>query len=112
MNKNFKTIFCGNASKNKTPEEYCTGKFKEIGFEYMSQCTPQQNGVVEWALATLYYQIHQMTRHMGLHEKLNTDIWPKCMKTVTKLENTMVNPHKENGPTRISTEICQTIHNI
>ena len=88
------------------------GKFKEIGFEYMSQGTTQKNGVVEWAFATIYYQIHTMMRHMGLHEKLNTDIWPKCMKTVTKLENTMVNPHKENGPTRISTEICQAIHNI
>ena len=31
----------------------------------------------------------------GLHENLKTDLWPKCMATATKLENIMVNPHKE-----------------
>ena len=31
----------------------------------------------------------------GLHENLKTVLWPKCVATVTKLENIMVNPHEE-----------------
>ena len=36
-----------------------------------------------------------MMAHVGLHKNLKTGLWPKCAKTVTKLENIMVNPQKE-----------------
>ena len=33
--------------------------------------------------------------HVGIHENLKTGLWPVCAATETKLENIMVNPHKE-----------------
>ena len=33
--------------------------------------------------------------HTGLHENLKTGLWPKCAATSSKLENIMVNTHKE-----------------
>ena len=33
--------------------------------------------------------------HAGLHENLNTGLWPICASTPTKLENILVNLHKE-----------------
>ena len=41
---------------------------------------------------------------VGLHENLNTDISLKYTATGNKLENIIVNPHKENVPTRVSAE--------
>ena len=31
----------------------------------------------------------------GHHENPNTSLWPKCVVTGTKLENSMVNPHED-----------------
>ena len=33
--------------------------------------------------------------YAGIHEKLNTGLWPKYMATSIKLENIMVNPHED-----------------
>ena len=44
-----------------------------------------------------------MMDHVGLYEKLKTGLYPKSVSTATKLENIMVNPHKENVPTKIPT---------
>ena len=54
MKKNVKVIFCDRAGENKTLKENCTKLLEEINFEFMSLDTPQENGVVERVLATLY----------------------------------------------------------
>ena len=36
-----------------------------------------------------------MMVHTGLNEKLNTAPWLECAANATKLENNLVNPHKE-----------------
>ena len=36
-----------------------------------------------------------MMAHAEINEKLNNGLWIKCAATATKLENIMVNPHKE-----------------
>ena len=33
--------------------------------------------------------------HTGIHEKIKIGLWTKCVETVTKLQNVMVNPHAE-----------------
>ena len=44
--------------------------------------------------------MYETMLHLGLHENLNTDLWPECAATMTKIEKNMVNPHEENVPTR------------
>ena len=39
--------------------------------------------------------MRDMMTHTGLNENLNTDQWLECASTMTKLENIMLNPHKE-----------------
>ena len=51
--------------------------------------------MVERGFAALYYEMHMMMNHRVLNEKLNTDLWPECAETTTKLENILVNLHKE-----------------
>ena len=36
-----------------------------------------------------------MMAHTGIHENLKTVLWPEFVSTAAKLENIMVNPHKE-----------------
>ena len=61
----------------------------------MSPDIPQKNGAVERVFATLYSQMRVIMTHPGLHENLKTCLWTKCTATTTKLENVMVNTHKE-----------------
>ena len=83
----FKTILCHNAGENKTLEENWAKNSEEIKFEFTSPGTPQQNDVVEWEFTTLYYSMHVMMTHRGLHENVKTVICPECAATATKLEN-------------------------
>ena len=39
--------------------------------------------------------MHVIVGHSGLHEILKTGLWTKFAETATKLENVMVNQHKE-----------------
>ena len=50
---------------------------------------------VEQVFASLYSWMHVIMEPVGLHENLNTSLWPKWAETVTKLETFMVIPNKE-----------------
>ena len=39
--------------------------------------------------------MHDMIVYTGIHGNLNTGLWPEFTANATKLENIMVNPHKE-----------------
>ena len=95
MKKNVKIIFCDNAGENKALKENWEKNSEEIKFGFIAPGTPQQNGIVEWVFAILYSWMRVMMAYVGLHENLKTGIWPKSAITATKLENIMVNPHKE-----------------
>ena len=61
----------------------------------MSPVTPHQNDMIKQVFATVYSRMRSMMVHAGLHENLNTGLWPKSTATVTKLENIMFNPYEE-----------------
>ena len=61
-------------------------KFEEIDFEFTPTGNPRKNDVIEWGFATLYSWMRMMMTHAGLHENLNTGLWPKCADTMTKPE--------------------------
>ena len=52
--KKVKFIRCNNADENKAVNEDSKDNNLEIKFEYTAPRTPQQNGMVEQAFATLY----------------------------------------------------------
>ena len=95
MKKNVKIIRGDNAGENRTLKKYFMKNFKEIKFEFTSPGTPHKNVVVEWGFAKLYSRTRAMMIHAVLHENLKTGLSPECTATATKLENIMVNPHKE-----------------
>ena len=51
--------------------------------------------MLEQVFDTLYYRMSAMMTHVGIYENLNTGIWTKFAATATKLENVIVNPHKD-----------------
>ena len=66
MKKNVKIIYCDGVGENKTLEENCAEKSKEINFGFMSPGTPQQNGVLERGFATPYSCIYAQMGHARL----------------------------------------------
>ena len=74
----------------------------------MSPSTPQQNSVIEWGFATLYYRISTIQANIRLDENLKTVLWTECRATATKLENMMVNPQEKNAHMRSSMKKLQT----
>ena len=61
-----------------------------IQFEFTAPGTPQQNGVVERAFATLYGRVRAMLNGAQLEEKLRHSLWAECANTATDLINMMV----------------------
>ena len=107
MKKNVKIIHLENAGENKTLKESCAKTFEEINFEFTSPGIPQRNGIIERVFATTYSWMRVMMPHLGLNENLKTGIWTKCVATATKLENIMINQHKEKCAHCECTEILR-----
>ena len=84
---------------------------KKLIFKFMLSDNSQKNGVVEQGFDNIYPQMRAIMAHTGIHKNPNTILWPEWTATMTKLENVMVNPHKENVPTRGSTIRFQTTQN-
>ena len=75
--------------------------FEEQGFgikiEYTARETPQQNGMVERAFATLYGRIRALNNHAGFEKEKREKLWPECAATATKLDNILVNNSNEKS---------------
>ena len=75
--------------------------FEEHGFgikvEYTARETPQQNGMVERAFATLYGRICALNIHAGFEKEKQEKLWPECAATGTKLDNILVNKSPEKS---------------
>jgi hypothetical protein len=71
QNKNVKHIRCDNAGENSTLETLLHKEGFGIIFEYSARSTPQQNGKVERAFATLYGRMRAMmlTARMDLYQR-------------------------------------------
>ena len=58
--------------------------------EYTGAATPQHNGVVERAFATLTGRVRAMLKSTGIVGKLRYKIWAECVKTATDLDGILV----------------------
>ena len=82
-----KHIRCDNAGKNRALEDLCIEKDLGIVFEYTPPVTPQQNGVVERAFATMLGKTRAIINGAGFDEKKRQLFWTEAANTVTHLEN-------------------------
>jgi len=93
-------IRCDNAGENLLLEKECKKQGLGIAFEYSSAGTPQQNGVVERAFATLWGRVRAMMNHAHFPRTKRDALWCECAATATKLDNilcdttTSLYPHK------------------
>ena len=83
------TIRCDNAGENNKVEEMCknTTGLAHIKFEYTPHDTPQFNGVVERAFATLYGRVRSLNNAAGLTPTLCNGLWTECANTATLIDN-------------------------
>ena len=87
-----KTVFlrCDNAGENKSLQKELSNNKPKIKFEFTSPKTPQQNGVVERAFATLKGRVRSMMNFAGIKDAKRIQLWCKAANTATKITNILV----------------------
>jgi hypothetical protein len=87
-----------NSGENmKTKELFEENKFG-IKFEFTARETPQQNGKVERAFATLFGRVRALLNQAGFEKSKRNLLWVECAATATKLDNLLVTSSKETSP--------------
>ena len=83
-------IRCDNAGENRKLKETLDLEGFNIKFEFTEPYTPQQNGVVERAFATLYGRVRAMLNGACLEKRLREYLWAECASTETMLQNSII----------------------
>ena len=91
-------IRCDNAGENKMLKELIDNESWGVKMEYTAPGTPQQNGVVERAFATLYGRVRAMLNGAQLNDKLRHSLWAECANTATDLNNMMITDGENMSP--------------
>ena len=96
--KNVQFIRCDNSGENRTLQSACQQAGIQAHFEFTPPGTPQHNGVVERAFATLYGRVRAMMSTAGLTLAMRNALWTECANTATDIDNVIVSnqesPHK------------------
>ena len=92
--KTVKKIRCDNAGENQSLQKQCQAEGLGITFEFTARETPQQNGKVERAFATLYGRMRAMMIGAGFEEERRHELWTEAASTATKLDNILSNDGK------------------
>jgi hypothetical protein len=79
-----------NAWENKSTQTMFEEKGFGIKCEYTTRETPQQNGIVEWALATLFGRVKALMTNAGFKKVKREKLWAECVATATKLNNLLI----------------------
>lgn len=91
-------VRCDNAGENKAFEKECLKQGLNITFEYTSRNTPQQNGQVERAFATLYGKMRAMLKSAEFSETEKERFWHECASTATKTDNVLIRKGQTGSP--------------
>ena len=71
-------------------------------FEFSALGTPQQNGVVERALATLYGRVQAMLNYTNMEGDIRKSLWAECRKTATNTDGILYGKDQaENSHTKL-----------
>jgi hypothetical protein len=79
-----------NAGENTSFEKSAKNENLGITFEYTAPGTPQQNGLVERAFATLTGRVRAMMNQAGIPINIRERLWAEAAGTATKLESILV----------------------
>ena len=90
-----------NAGENKMLVKICDQNEMGIKFEYSAPGTPQQNGVVERAFATLIGRGRAMMNHARFTVNKRREMWCEAAQTATVLDNVLVQKKEVNHLTLI-----------
>jgi Reverse transcriptase (RNA-dependent DNA polymerase) len=93
-----KYMRCDNSGENVKLSEQCQQQGLGIQFEFSAPGTPQQNGVVERAFATLFGRVRAMMNHARFSAVKRGELWAECAATATKLENIVCDKGDEPSP--------------
>ena len=86
-------ILCDNAGKNVKLKEKINKLQYGIDFEMMAAGTPQHNGVVERAFATLHGRIRATLNMAKLTESLHGWLWAECALVDIKVHNLLIDKY-------------------
>ena len=87
-----------NGGENLEVEKLLNENMLDIQVEYTPRDTPQHNGIVERSFQTLYNCIRSMLNGAGIYGLLRYNVWTKCSKTATVLNDMTVNQDKNITP--------------
>jgi hypothetical protein len=76
-------------------------KHPTIKFEFTAPNTPQQNGVVERAFATIYNRVRAMFANANIDGELRNSLWDEAAYTATILENILQTPNHKTLPNEL-----------
>jgi hypothetical protein len=85
-----KSIRLDNSGENKYFHQMIIKSECNIKFEFTAPGTPQQNGKVERAFATLFGKTRSMLNAARINIPLRKELWPNCAKLSVQLENVIV----------------------
>ena len=91
-------IRCDNSGENRALEDLCIEKDLGIFFEYTAPGTPQQNGVVKRAFATMLGKTRAIMNGAGFDEKKRHLFWTEAANTVTHLEHITIRKRTTRTP--------------
>ena len=92
-----KKFRCDDAGENKVFGNWVEKSKYNIEMEYTGAATPQHNGVVERAFATLTGRMRAMMKAAKLSENLKYKLWAECAKTVTDLDGLLISKKGEKS---------------
>ena len=87
LNYQVKYIRCDNAGENRALEDNMKKEGLGIIFEYTAPNTPQQNGRVERAFATLYGRVRSMLNSACLNKEFRQGLWAEYASAACVLDN-------------------------
>ena len=97
QNKKVKYIRCDNAGENISLQKALDAEGMNIKFEFTARETPQQNGKVERAFATLYGRMRAMMAAAKWDDAMKHKLWMEAAATATKLD-TIMNEKGQKSP--------------
>ena len=92
-----KRFRCDDAGENKKFEKMLEKTNFLPKFEYTGRSTPQHNGMVERAFATITGRVRAMMKEAGVEGQLKTKLWAECVRTATILDGLLVDNAKNKS---------------
>ena len=86
------------SGENKKLRDAIKRRFPEINIEFTARGTPQQNGRVERAIATIWNRVRAMLDGAGLHGEKRDKLWGEAFYMAVQWWNVTVKNDEEESP--------------